>query len=393
MRKHLSIDELAPGMFVSQVIEQTGKIRVKTGGLVKTHQVIAQLRDRGILKVEVDYTRSTVPAPAEPVKPAGPKDKAKVVSGQQAISQADTLYQQAVSLQSSLVRSLSQGAAEDLRDAETLSQSIIDSVFDNQDAICCLTLIKDADEYILEHAINCSILMAVFAAKLGFDRDTIDSACLGTLLMDVGMSLVPTELRQQTTPLSSDDKAVIESHVDQGVALVEQYPDISDLALTIVAQHHERVDGSGYPRQLQGEAISEFARMAAIVDTYDAMVSNRPHQQSVAPAVALKRLTKNTGLDQTLVSQFIKIIGVHPVGSLVQLTSGKLGIVVSTNSADLLKPVVMVFYSVNGGHYSEIKKIDLSVSNDEIVSGVRPGDFNIDLPKFFRDVFVHQMPG
>jgi len=393
MRKHLSIDELTPGMFVSQVIEQTGKIRVRTGGLVKTHAVIAQLRDRGILTVEVDFSRSTRPAPTEPAEPCSPPQKSKTVSAQQAISQADYLYQQAVTMQSNLVRSLQKGAVNDLRDAETLSQSIIDSVFDNQDAICCLTLIKDADEYILEHAINCSILMAVFATELGFDRDTIDNICLGTLLMDVGMSLVPADLRQQTKPLSDDDKSVIESHVDQGLALVEQYPDICDLALTIVAQHHERVDGSGYPNQLSGEAISEFAKMAAIVDTYDAMVSNRPHQQAVTPAVALKRLTKNTGLDQALVSQFIRIIGVHPVGSLVQLNSGKLGIVVSSNAANLLKPVVMVFYSVNGGHYSEVKKVDLSTSNDDIVSGVRPGDFNIDLPKFFRDVFVHQMPG
>ncbi|QCZ94390.1 HD-GYP domain-containing protein [Salinimonas iocasae] len=393
MHKNLSIDELKPGMFVSQVTEQTGKIRVRSGGLVKTEAVISQLRERGIRRVDVDLSRSKLPDvsnASETVAALEKPEKSDVTP--QAIVQADALYQKAVSLQRSLVKSLKDGAANDLKGADSLSQSIIESVFDNQDAISCLTMIKDADEYTLEHAINCSILMAIFAAKRGFDRDTIDNICMGTLLMDIGMSLLPAELRQQSGPLSEDDKAVIESHVEQGLAVVEQYADISDLALTIVAQHHERVDGSGYPERLQGEQISEFARMAAIVDTYDAMISNRPHQASVTPAVALKRLTKSPGLDQDLVKQFVALIGIHPVGSLVQLASGKLGIVVKTNASDMLKPVVMVFYSVNGGHYSEVKRIDLSSSNDEITGGVRPDDFNINLPKFFRDVFVHQMP-
>lgn len=394
MHKNLSIDELKPGMFVSQVTEQTGKIRVRSGGLVKTTAVIEQLRERGIRRIDVDLSRSTLPAEAiaSDTMPSATKPE-KPTATPQAIVQADALYQKAVSLQSNLVKSLKNGAANGLKDADTLSHSIIESVFDNQDAISCLTMIKNADEYTLEHAINCSVLMAIFAAERGFDRDTIDNICMGTLLMDIGMSLLPPELRQQNAPLTADDKAVIESHVEQGLALVEQYEDISDLALTIVAQHHERVDGSGYPAQLQGEEISEFARMAAIVDTYDAMISNRPHQSSVTPAVALKRLTKNPGLDQNLVKQFVTLIGVHPVGSLVQLASGKLGIVVKTNASDMLKPVVMVFYSVNGGHYSEVKRVDLASMNDEIVGGVRPDDFNINLPKFFRDVFVHQMPG
>lgn len=394
MHKNLSIDELKPGMFVSQVTEQTGKIRVRSGGLVKTAAVIEQLRERGIRRIDVDLSRSTLPAEAiaSDTMPSATKPE-KPTATPQAIVQADALYQKAVSLQSNLVKSLKNGAANGLKDADTLSHSIIESVFDNQDAISCLTMIKNADEYTLEHAINCSVLMAIFAAERGFDRDTIDNICMGTLLMDIGMSLLPPELRQQNAPLTADDKAVIESHVEQGLALVEQYEDISDLALTIVAQHHERVDGSGYPAQLQGEEISEFARMAAIVDTYDAMISNRPHQPSVTPAVALKRLTKNPGLDQNLVKQFVTLIGVHPVGSLVQLASGKLGIVVKTNASDMLKPVVMVFYSVNGGHYSEVKRVDLASMNDEIVGGVRPDDFNINLPKFFRDVFVHQMPG
>lgn len=99
----------------------------------------------------------------------------------------------------------------------------------------------------------------------------------------------------------------------------------------IISEHHERVDGSGYPAGLSGENITVFARMAAIIDTYDAMISERPHQQAVAPAVALKRLVHDPGLDQNLVRQFVRCVGVHPVGSLVQLKSGRLAIVARTN--------------------------------------------------------------
>ncbi|GGW72716.1 HD-GYP domain-containing protein [Alteromonas halophila] len=399
MLKQVSIDELVPGMYVSQVLEQTGQLRMRSKGLVKSASVIESLKAKGILTVEIDLDKSrlpeqkSAPAPEDTIEDTKPSPQPHR-SNQEKFSQANDLYEQAVSIQSGFIKSLSTNAPKDLSPLTELSQSLIDSVFDNQDALSCLTMIKDADAYLLEHSINCSVMMGIFTQHLGYDRDTIEQASLGAMLMDIGMSALPQELRMSTDNLSGDDWAIVQSHVELGLELLEQCGDISDLVLHIIEQHHERVDGSGYPRRLRGDAIEPLARAAAIVDSYDAMTSNRPHREAITPSQALKRLTKQANLDQELVKQFIQCVGVHPIGSLVRLASGKLGIVCQAGTKDVLSPTVMTFYSVNsGGGYREIKRVDLSLTDDEIVSGVRPDDFNIDLPKFFREVFIHQVPG
>ncbi|WP_218355375.1 HD-GYP domain-containing protein [Alteromonas lipotrueiana] len=384
MLKDISIDELIPGMYVSQVVEQTGTMRVRSGGLVKTQNVIEQLRKKGIVRVEVDYARSRLGGSnsksAKPVTSAG-------------LAKANTLYTEAISIQRGVLEQLKSRSADDIAGTEQLAQHIIDGVFENQDALACLTMIKNTDEYMLEHSINCSILMAIFARHQGYDRATIDTLCTGALLMDVGMSMIPEHFRHKDAVLSEKDWQTIQSHVPKGLALVSHFSDLDASVTDIIAQHHERVDGSGYPNKLQNDAISIFARMAAIVDSYDAMISNRTHQRGVTAAVAMKRLTANEGLDQNLVRQFIRSLGVHPVGSLVKLNSGRLAMVVQSNSDEMHKPVVMTFYSMHSNNYSEVKRVDLAKANDRIEAAVRPDDFGINLPKFFRDVFIHQLPG
>lgn len=397
MLKQVSIEELVPGMYVNRVLEQTGHLKMRSKGLVKSATTIESLKAKGILTVEVDTGKSRMPRPAPTVtEPADlPAQKpVKNLSNQEKFTQASALYDHALSIQNGFLKSLTTNAPKDLSAVTDLSQSLIDSVFDNKDALSCLTMIKDTDAYLLEHSINCSVMMGIFTQHLGYDRDTIEQASLGAMLMDIGMSALPEDLRMSTDNFTQDDWQTVKSHVGLGLELLEQCGDISDLVLRIIEQHHERTDGSGYPRGLVGDQIEPLARAAAIVDCYDAMISDRPYRAGLTPSQALKRLTKQTSLDQDLVKQFIQCIGVHPLGSLVRLASGKLGIVCQAGSSDIMSPTIMTFYNVNsGGGYREIKRLDLSQTDDEIVSGVRPSDFNIDLPKFFREVFIHQVPG
>jgi HD-GYP domain-containing protein (c-di-GMP phosphodiesterase class II) len=392
MLEQVSIDELKQGMYVTQVLEQSGALHMRSEGVVKSQSIVDTLKKKGILLLEVDMAKSkhhlvkdhlvknTVPAKCkanESVESAAAKPKPL---NNASINEANDFYENALSIQSSFVKALNEGAVTDLSPMTSLSQSLIESVFDNGDALSCLTLIKDTDNYLLEHSINCSVLTGIFCKFLGYDRDSIEQASLGALLMDTGMSSIPADIRRPTAALSEDDLAVLRTHVEIGANLVEQCGDIPDLSLQVIEQHQERVDGSGYPRGLSNNDISEFARIAAIVDTYD------------TPMQALKRLSGSAGLDQSLVRQFIQCIGVHPVGSLVKLKSGKLGIVSKINPKDPINPHVMTFYSVTSNHFNEIKKIDLSLYNDEVVSGVRPEEFRINLPKFFKEVFVRQAP-
>ncbi|BFT29395.1 HD-GYP domain-containing protein [Alteromonas sp. D210916BOD_24] len=398
MLEQVPIDDLQPGMYVNQVLEQKGSLKMRSKGIVKTQAIIDSLKAKGILLLEIDMAKSKLPkAKAPPSDPETNNDKvttqaiAKPV-GRDSINEASELYESAVAIQSSFLKGLKNGAVKDLSPMESLSQSLIESVFDNKDALSCLTMIKETDQYLLEHSINCSVLSGIFCEYLGFDRDTIEQVSLGTLLMDIGMSSLPDEIRNHEGEFSSDDWEVMKTHVELGVGLVEQCGDISDLSLKIIEQHHERTDGSGYPKGLKCDEISEFARIAAIIDAYDAMTSNRVHKKSITPTQALKRLTASENLDQSLVKKFIQCIGVHPVGSLVRLKSGKLGIVSRANPKDPVSPHVMTFYSVTSQHFNEVKRIDLSQYDDEIVSGVRPEEFNLNLPKFFKDVFINQMP-
>ncbi len=396
MRKKVSIDELVPGMYVSQVLEQTGQLKMRSKGLVKSDAIIASLKAKGILTVEIDETKSRVPEQPVAVTVAPEKEKpvpVKSLSNQEKFTQASALYDQALIIQQGFVKSLTSNAPKNVSLISDLSQSLIDSVFDNKDALSCLTMIKDSDAYLLEHSINCAVMMGVFAQHLGYERDTIEQASLGAMLMDIGMSALPENLRLNSDTLTDKEWETMQSHVTLGVKLIAQCGELPALSLQIIQQHHERMDGSGYPRGLHGDDIEPLARAAAIVDSYDAMVSNQPHRKDITPSQALKRLTKQEGLDQSLVKQFIQCVGLHPVGSLVRLASGKLGMVCQAGTSDLMSPVVMTFYSVNGGGYREIKRLDLSQSDDEIVSGVRPDDFNLNLPKFFREVFIHQVPG
>ena len=288
MLEQVPINELKPGMYVTQVLEQSGTLHMRSQGIVKSQSIVDTLKKKGILLLEVDIAKSKhhrndetqadalaneeqTPANEPSASESGtakspPLDNAS-------INEANDLYENALSIQSKFIKALNQEAVTDLSPMTSLSHSLIESVFDNEDALSCLTLIKDTDNYLLEHSINCSVLTGIFCKFLGYDRDSIEQASLGALLMDTGMSSIPADIRRPTAALSEDDLAVLKTHVEVGTTLVEQCGEIPDLSLQVIEQHQERVDGSGYPDGLCNDQISEFARIAAIVDTYDELTS------------------------------------------------------------------------------------------------------------------------
>lgn len=397
MYKIYPVDDLKPGMFVNQVTRQTGQLKIKTQGLVKDHGLIHKLKARGILEVEVDLSRSIISDELtmdSPMEEESPEELEKPQASEgETLNESHRLYEQAKSVQSKFFKKVRKGGKVSVTELMGTSADIIDSVFDNPDALCCLTLIKEKDQYLLEHSLNCSILMAVFARHLGFDKELIDELGLAGLMMDVGMATIPEDILSKPGALDGPEMQIVEGHVDFGLELLEQSELDLDVVRDVLANHHERMDGSGYPRGKSGDYLSVYARMAAIVDSYDAMTSERPWRRGMSPTQALKRLLASSQglLDQSLVQQFIRCVGVHPVGSLVKLKSGKLAIVVRANKVDPLCPVVMSFYSVRTNMYNEVKRLDLSKVQDEIETSVRPEEFKINLTKFFKDVLLKQV--
>ncbi|MCC2603816.1 HD-GYP domain-containing protein [Planctobacterium marinum] len=389
------IDQLLPGMFVSRVTKQSGQLKVKSQGLIKRPELIAMLKKKGILELEVDYSKSNLEEiakhqPEQTQETESVADKAPEKSLSDSLNQSQTLHDQAKQVHCKLLDKVRNGEQTNIEEIRKVSSEIIDSIFENPNALSCVSLIKDAPDYIWEHSVNSAIYMGVFARHLGFDKELTEDLCLGGFLMDIGMATIPEELLQKGDKFHAEDQEMIKMHVDFGVELVSQEENVSDVVLSVIQDHHERLDGSGYPEGKKGDQINTYGRMAAIIDSYDAMTSDRPYRKGYTPTAALKKLLSDTSgkYDQSLVQQFIRCIGVHPVGSLVKLKSGKLGIIVKANKDEPIKPLVMCFYSVTSGAHTELKRVDLAKVADEIECTVRPNEFKINLTKFFRDIFL-----
>lgn len=396
MIKNIPIKDLEVGMYVTAVTKQHGKISVKSKGWVKSQALLEQLIKKGIDEVEIDTDKT--------LKQAQPEDKeSKTAEAQQTIpykttpvnqeiKRADKLYKQAKSLQSKILRDISIGHEIELEPAQELTSQLIDSIFRNQDALSCISRIREKDAYLMEHSLNVSILISMFAKHLKMPRETIETLALGAFLHDIGKILIPDEILHKPGKLTEAEFEIMKSHVTQGVTALKAVKGISQEVINIVIQHHEKLDGKGYPNGLTGDQIDQAGRMITIVDIYDAMTAERVYKKGMSPSAALKimlGLTPNS-LDSALLQQFIKCVGVHPVGSLVQLTSGKLAIVTESNPSNPLCPIVKVFYHTKYQRHSEIKDIDLAKPNcgESIEKSVKPEEFNIDLHRFFREVLM-----
>ncbi len=401
MLQRVAIDDLQIGMYVEAVTKQKGALKIKTQGRVGSQKIIEKLRQQGILELAVDpdnVIEQPKPAPEKEPEPVQEKEeppkeydpKERTSSFDQEILKASKLYTQAKKLQKRVFSDVKAGRKINCKDMETVADGFIDSVFKNQDALTCMTRIREKDAYLLEHSVNVSILMTIFAKHMKLDKKLIHELATGALLHDIGKIKINDKVLHKPGKLTPQETVEMQRHVVHSKEILEEADDISPVSLDIAANHHERLDGKGYPNGLSGEQVSQYARMIGIVDAYDAMTADRCYKDGMNPITAFKRLMKETKtcFDAKQVGLFIQAIGVHPVGTLVKLKSQKLAIVTQTNFVDPLKPVVKVFYHAKFNHYTEIKDIDLTSNKDEIESCVKPENFKVDLGKFFKTAIL-----
>jgi putative nucleotidyltransferase with HDIG domain len=247
---------------------------------------------------------------------------------------------------------------------------MVESIFRNQDALLPLARLKNHDDYTFEHSVGVCALLVAFGRGLKLDKAVIKEMALGGLLHDVGKARIPDAILNKPGKLDEDEFERMKSHVVQGVELLRQTPGVSDIAMLVTAQHHERFDGTGYPHRLTGSKISLYGQMAAIVDVYDAISSDRIYHKGMPATQALKKLLEWSShhFDPQLVQAFIRSIGIYPTGALVQLESKRLGVVVQQNEKSLLEPVVRIFYHAGQQHYIPPEMVDLTKSQDRIAS-------------------------
>jgi len=278
-----------------------------------------------------------------------------------------------------------------LKDAVT---GITESVVRNPDACMWLRLVKDRDTYTYYHLLDTSALAIAFGRHLGFSRVELADIGLGAMLIDIGKLKLPADLVRKTTPLSELEQQEVKKHVDYSVELLHQVPDISKRVFEIVHAHHECFDGSGYPRGFAGREIPSFARMVAITDFFDAITSDRPYAVAISPHDAMRRLYDECGksFQRELVEQFIQCLGIYPTGTLVELHSGEVGIVVGQNRVRRLLPRLMLILGVDKKPLANFVDIDLATHANQlgddytavtIKRSVEPEAYGIDPRQFY----------
>jgi HD-GYP domain-containing protein (c-di-GMP phosphodiesterase class II) len=189
------------------------------------------------------------------------------------------------------------------------------------------------------------------------------------LLHDLGKALMPMDVLNKPGKLSDEEFAIIKTHPEEGYKLLLDGKGVSAAIKDVCLHHHEKVDGSGYPIGLNGESMSLIAKMGAVCDVYDAITSNRPYKAGWDPAESIKRMAEWKGhFDPSVFQAFVKSLGIYPIGSLVRLESGKLGVVIEQGEQSLLKPKVKVFFSTKSQAYLKPETIDLARSAEKIAS-------------------------
>lgn len=259
------------------------------------------------------------------------------------------------------------GKAIEAEAAAPLVEEISNSMLRNPGALVSIARLKTADDYTYLHSVAVCALMIALARQLGLDEQQTREAGMAGLLHDLGKIVVPGAVLNKPGKLTEAEFAVVRTHPVEGHKLLLDGKGVSAVARDVCLHHHEKFDGSGYPEGLSGEDISLYARMGAVCDVYDAITSNRPYKAGWDPAESIRRMAEWTGhFDPVVFQAFVKSLGIYPVGSLVRLASGKLGVVIEQGEQSLLKPRIRVFFSTRSQAYIRPEIIDIARSPEKI---------------------------
>ena len=271
-------------------------------------------------------------------------------------------------------------------------EDMVRSVARNPDALLWLTRLKATDEYSYQHALDTSVHMMIFARTLGMGEESTRLLGMAGMLHDVGKVRMPPRLLQKNARLTPLEYEILKTHVDYSLKILQESPEATQALVDIVARHHERIDGSGYPAGLANDEIGLNAEIAGLVDSYTAMTGKREYGVVYSTHRALEDLIRLRGTKyrETLVDQFVQCMGIYPVGSLVELNSGEIAVVISQNRVRRLKPRVMVLLAPDKSPNTYPPMLDLlyepttpTGETYSIVRAVAPDAYGIDPQEFY----------
>lgn len=373
MIRKIPIGQLLPGMYIVDLhMNWWEHMLWRRQFLVENAEDVRKVRTAGVREVSIDTSLGIdVPKPLPKLTELEKKytslrdqieAKPRVVSLGEERRRAARLLKEADGLVLDLMNAARGGRVVEAHRLEPVIGKMVESVARNPDALIPLARLKQMGNYATEHAVSTSALIIALARQEGKSDPEVEKLALGALVKDIGLASLDHRLTAKAGAYTPSEQSAMQNHVEEGLAVLEATSNLPDLSVAVVLEHHERFDGLGYPYRMAGEEISLAGRMAAIVDTYDAMTSDRPYRRALSPSAALRQMYESAGsqFDPALVAAFVRTVGVYPVGTLVRLESGHLGVVESTHAEDLLHPVVRVFYHAGRRQYVAPVVVDLS---------------------------------
>lgn len=409
MKQKVFVKDLAPGMFVDELDRPwLGTPYLIQGILIQSQEDIQELA-RHCTFVYIDSQKSDprvipkrAPAAAAPPALEDESERKTPFHGQQVYVDTRTVEEelpaakQVHEVAARLMDQVKRGVARDLKLDVAAAQQSVDamreSIVRNPDALLLLARLKASGGAEYDRAIDVSVYLLALGRHLGLPKEELSALGLGGLLMDIGKLRLPPGLLSKDATFTPVEHTLMKKHVLFGEAILTRSPGIADKVIQIVAQHHEREDGSGYPRGLPGSRLNPYGRMAAIVDCYEDLVFQEPGATVASPYEALKLLRdwSRRLINATLVEQFAHCVGLFPVGSLVELNSGEVAIVLTHSRSQRFRPRVMIVLDAKKAPCEAPRMVDLRTGAPgpdglqyEIVHDLKYGAYGIDPRRYY----------
>ncbi|MEN6390051.1 MAG: HD-GYP domain-containing protein [Syntrophomonas sp.] len=342
--RRIHLEHLQPGMIIARTVVGVDGLALLTKNTRLTEMYIARLNKLGLGSIYIKDDMGDVEVP-------------EIISEQVRRSLTSTL--------NNSIKELSSGKTIDMRPLKKSVNLLLDNIISKHDALIQLEEIRTYDDYVFLHSINVAVFAIMTGQTLGYTENQLCELGLGSLLHDIGMISVDPAVLYKVGPLTPQENEQIRAHAQIGFNMLRTYREVSTKSMHIAYQHHERMDGLGYPRGLQGSQILDYARIVSIVDTFDALISDRPHRTGCTTTDALTVIRKLAGtcFDQEIIEAFAANVALYPMNSLVRLNTGHTAVVAAVNRHRLHSPIIRVIFDSRNKPVPNYE-IDLSIAKE-----------------------------